>query len=279
MRVQTNSVRNSQSPLTTEQLQHYVPSAFAVTPYHKMSDRYGFIPTSEVIEGMRSAGFLPFAASQSRTSIEDKRGFTKHVIRFRTPEMAHQAVGATFPEVVLINSHDGGSAYKLMAGLFRLVCGNGLIIADAMIASVSLRHSHNIIEQAALSSAQLVRQLPAATDALARWSAIQLTQDEQGVFAESAHRLRFADSDGHVTTPIQPATLLRARRYEDNKSDLWSTFNRIQENVVKGGLRGYASNGRRITTKAVTSIDTDTRLNRELWALAERMAELKAGNA
>ena len=106
MRVQTNSVRNSQSPLTTEQLQHYVPSAFAVTPYHKMSDRYGFIPTSEVIEGMRSAGFLPFAASQSRTSIEDKRGFTKHVIRFRTPEMAHQAVGASRGHLEAIHSRE-----------------------------------------------------------------------------------------------------------------------------------------------------------------------------
>jgi hypothetical protein len=58
---------------------------------------------------------------------------------------------------------------------------------------------------------------------------------------------------------------------------VWRTFNVIQENLVRGGVRGVASNGRRQRTRAMTGVDASTRLNRELWTLAEGMAKLKRG--
>jgi hypothetical protein len=268
------SISSTRQPITLDDIRRSAPSAFAVEPYHQMSGRYAHIPTVQVIEGMLQAGFQPFAAMQSRTRIEDKREHTKHMIRFRAMNTA-LTVGSTFPEIVLVNSHDGSSAYKLMAGIFRLVCGNGMIVADSMIESLNVRHSGNVIAEVATGSLQLVERMPEAIDAIARWKQIQLTAQQQNAFAEAAHVVRFADSEGHIHTPIQPEQLLRVRRYDDNASDLWSTFNRVQENVIKGGLSAFdPTSRRRSSMRGVKGIDQDVRLNRALWTLAEKMTEL-----
>lgn len=118
-------------PLTLDRIRTLAPSAFALEPYYAMSERYGHIPTSDVIQGMMRVGFQPFSALQCRSRLPDKSAFTKHMIRFRTSEEFH-AVSDVLPEIVLINSHDGSSAYRLLAGMFRLVCSNGLIVADSL---------------------------------------------------------------------------------------------------------------------------------------------------
>ena len=75
--------------------------------------------------------------------------------------------------------------------------------------------------------------------------------------------------------PITEAQVLMPRRVDDRGSDLWSTFNRIQENLVKGGLNGRNTRGRRQSTRPVQGIDQNVRLNRALWMLAEEMRKLK----
>jgi hypothetical protein len=268
-------IRNSHQPLTLDQIRQAAPSAFATEAYHGMSARYAYIPTVAVIDGMKRYGFQPFAASQSVVRVQDRKEHAKHMIRFRSQDTA-VSVGGTFPEVVLINSHDGSSAYKLMAGIFRLVCSNGLIVADSMIGSINVRHTGNVIEDVASGSVQLVENMPAAIDAVARWQQIQLSAAEQSAFAEAAHVIRFADAEGRVDTPIHSEQLLRTRRYDDRSADLWSVFNRVQENVIKGGLSAYKSGAaQRTTTRTVKGIDQDVRLNRALWTLAEKMAEIK----
>lgn len=276
-----------QSPLTIDQIAKYAPSAMATHAHESRSDRYTYIPTVNVIEGMMRAGFQPFSASQSRSRIEGKSEFTKHMIRFR-----HQAangtaptellkVGDVVPEVVLINSHDGTSAYKLIAGLYRLVCSNGLMVSDEEIASISVMHKGNILENVVEGSYRLIEQSQTVGETVQNWTALQLTNGEQNALAEAAHTLRFADSEGKVTTPITAAQLLQPRRRDDVGDNLWKTFNRVQENVIKGGLSAIQrdENGhrvRRISTRQVKGIDQDVKLNRALWQLAERMQELKA---
>jgi hypothetical protein len=107
-----------QTPLTIDQIAQYAPSAMATKAHVSRSDRYTYIPTVNVIEGMIKAGFQPFSASQSRSRIEGKAEFTKHMIRFRHMDLVNPLiVGDIIPEVVLVNSHDGTSAYKLIAGI------------------------------------------------------------------------------------------------------------------------------------------------------------------
>lgn len=273
-------IRSRTAPLTLDQIRRSAPSAFATEAYEGMSGRYTYIPTSDIIEGMVSAGFQPFAVAQSRTRVEDKAAHTKHMIRFRTDNSALR-VGDVFPEIVLVNSHDGTSAYKLMAGMFRLACSNGLTVAESMIESVSVRHQGDIAARVIEGSYELIERVPMALEAVADWKSIALTPAQQGAFAEAAHTIRFADADGTVDTPITPAQLLAPRRREDTGPDLWSTFNRVQENAVKGGLRarrprqpGERGTIRVTTTREVKGISEDVRLNRALWQLTERMAEL-----
>jgi len=108
------------------------------------------------------------------------------------------------------------------------------------------------------------------------WRQPGLSREEQMFFAEGAHALRF---EGAKNSP-KPEDLLKIRRTADKGADLYTTMNVVQENVIKGGMRFLRprvdENGRtmrpiRASTKEVTSIDGDTRLNRELWALAEKM--------
>ena len=158
------------------------------------------------------------------------------MIRFRRAGSQLTNVGDSIPEVVLVNSHDGTSAYKLIAGIFRLVCSNGLIIADSTIASLSVHHKGNVLDNVIEGSYKIIADSEVAMDRVAQWSNLQLTTGEQSAFAEAAHTMRFADSDGKITTPITPAQLLAPRRNWDSGSDLWRTFNRVQENVIQGGL-------------------------------------------
>lgn len=267
--------------ITNEQLQRYVPSAFAATPYHAQSARYAFIPTSAVIEGMRSAGFLPVMASQSRTRIADKKDFTKHMIRFRpvTSLQSSAVVGDSVLETVLINSHDGTSAYKLMCGVFRFVCSNGMVVADSLLESIHIRHTGNVIEEVIEGSNRILESAPRVMDTISQWKTIELAPVEQKLLAETAHSLRFpASEEGESPAEehnVTPDMLLRVRRNDDVAPDLWHTFNRIQENTLKG-VRQYV-NHRRVTSRAVKGIDGDVKLNRALWSLAEKMAELKRG--
>jgi hypothetical protein len=280
--------------LTLDAIRAIAPSAFAPAPHESRSARYTYIPTSEIIAGLMQEGFQPFKAAQSRCRIEGKADFTKHLIRFRHVDSLATASPEAIPEVVLVNSHDGTSAYKLFAGIFRMVCTNGLIVADSLVGSLSVQHKGNILEQVIDGSFQIVGDTTKALGRVDAFRQLQLTDGEQDAFAESAHSLRFADADGNVKTPITAAQLLFPHRSEDRDEnatawgrpghDLWRTLNTVQENVIRGGLHGtgYTQNAqtgrpvrRRVTTRAVTGIDQDVKLNRALWMLAERMAELK----
>ncbi|MBN9056444.1 MAG: DUF932 domain-containing protein, partial [Rhizobiales bacterium] len=98
--------------------------------------------------------------------------------------------------------------------------------------------------------------------------------------ADAAHVLRFGDNEGETTTPIKPEQLLVPRRHDDRANDLWTTWNVVQENAIKGGLRGVGRDDlgrpRRVKSRAVNGIDQDIKLNKALWLLGERMAALKA---
>ncbi|MGO4484326.1 DUF932 domain-containing protein [Rhizobium sp. 2TAF27] len=70
------------------------------------------------------------------------------------------------------------------------------------------------------------------------------------------------------------------RRHDDRANDLWTVWNVVQENAIKGGLRGVGRDDlgrpRRVKSRAVNGIDLDIKLNKALWLLGERMAALKA---
>ena len=79
---------------------------------------------------------------------------------------------------------------------------------------------------------------------------------------------------GEEHVPVSAQQLLRPRRREDQSDDLWTTYQRVQENLIKGGLYGQNRKGQRTHTRAVKGIDSDVKLNRALWVMAEKMLTL-----
>lgn len=255
------------TPLSDEQIYRLAPSVFAGGKHSSRSERYTYIPTIEVLNGLRAEGFQPFSVCQSKSRIEGKADFTKHMIRLRRQD---QILAPEANELVICNSHDGTSSYQLLAGIFRFVCANGMITGDT-IEDIRVQHRGNIVDNVIDAAYTIVENFSIANESMGAMKEIQLSRPEQEVFARSALALKYGEE-----SPVSPRQILLPKRIDDGKSDLWTKFNVIQENLMRGGQRGHGASGRRVTTRPVQSIDGGVKLNRALWILADEMAKLKA---
>lgn len=257
-------------PLSDDQIRTVAPSIFAEDKHASRSDRYAYIPTAAVLIELRKEGFQPFMVTQTRVRDEGKREHTKHMLRLRH---ASQINGAEANEIVLLNSHDGTSSYQMLAGMFRFVCSNGLVCGDT-VADVRVPHKGNVAGLVIEGAYQVLGGFEQVKESRDLMRGITLDDGEAEVFARAALSLKYDDPD--KPAPITESQILMPRRFDDRRPDLWSVFNRTQENLTKGGLHGRAANGRRQSTRPVQGIDQNIRLNRALWLLADGMRALKA---
>ena len=263
-------VLRSEHPLSDEQIRAVAPSIFAQAPHGSRSDRYSYIPTATVLQELRGEGFQPFMVCQTRVRHDDRRDYTKHMLRLRH---ASQINGREANEIILLNSHDGSSSYQMLAGMFRFVCQNGLVCGDT-VAEVRVPHKGDVAAQVIEGAYTVLEGFGQAQASREAMQAITLDGGESEVFARAALALKYDDPDRPA--PVTEAQVLAPRRVDDDRRDLWSVFNRAQENLIKGGLRARAANGRRQQTRPVQGIDQNLRLNRALWLLADGMRQLKA---
>lgn len=268
--------------MTDDELRKAAPSIFATAAHESRSDRFQPIPTIDILRALQAEGFMPVGARQSGTRDPGKAPFTKHLIRLRRIDDGKvYRVGDTVCEILLKNANDGTSAYDLMAGLFRIRCENSLVAQTGTIDSVKVRHSGDVGAKVIEGTYRVLQEAEATLVAPQDWSTVKLAPAEQMAFAESAHIIRFGQPEtGEAATPIQPKQLLIPRRYDDKASDLWTVFNVVQENALRGGLRGpfldaEGNRIRRVRSRAVTGIDQDIKLNKALWLLTQTMANLK----
>lgn len=257
-------------PLSDDQIRAVVPSIYAEAPHESRSERYSYIPTATVLFELRKEGFEPFMVCQTRVRHEDRREYTKHMLRLRH---ASQIDGSEANEIILLNSHDGTSSYQMLAGMFRFVCHNGLVCGDTMT-DVRVPHKGNVTEHVIEGAYEVLKGFERVEESRDSMRTITLDEDEATVFARSALSLKYDGANKPV--PITESQVLAPRRFDDRRFDLWSVFNRVQENLVKGGLSGRSARGRHQRTRAVEGIDQNVRLNRALWMLADGMRQLKA---
>lgn len=260
----------SGSPLSDDQIRRVAPSIFADAPHESRSERYAYIPTAAVLAELRKEGFEPFMVAQTRVRHEGRRDYTKHMLRLRHPS---QINGEEANEIVLLNSHDGTSSYQMLAGMFRFVCSNGLVCGDT-VADVRVPHKGDVAGQVIEAAYEVLGGFERVEQSRDAMHAITLTGGEAEVFARAALALKYDDPD--KPAPVTESQILTPRRLDDRRPDLWSVFNRTQENLTQGGLRGRSANGRRQQTRPVQGIDQNIRLNRALWLLADGMRQLKS---
>ena len=266
-----NAIR-SNTALSNDQMARVAPSIFAAAAHTSRSARYTYVPTIDVLDGLRAEGFFPVAASQSNTRDASRREFTKHMLRLRR-STGPAVVGEEIPEIILINSHDGSSAYKMMAGMFRFVCSNGMVVASSTVDEISVPHKGDVVGQVIEGAFRVVKEFGRVENAAQEMKAIALSDVEQHAFAGAALVAKYGEQAGY---PIGTHQVLTPRRYDDKGTDLWRVFNRTQEALIRGGLRSRTTNGRNSRTREVRGISENVNLNRALWTLAENMKQLKA---
>jgi hypothetical protein len=278
---QTARFDDQQHFLTEDELRSIAPSVFATTAHESRSARFKPIATYDVVRKLEQEGFGVVGAVQSIARFEDRKDHTKHLLRLRKKDDVQRNVGDTVFEILLKNANDGTAAYDLLAGLFRIRCLNSLVAMSTQLSTQRVRHSGDVAPKVIEGVFSVLNDAERALNAPDQWGQLQLAAPEQVAFAEAAHAIRFpVDENSNQTTHVKPEQLLEVRREGDRGTDLWTVFNRVQENVIRGGLENYGYNAanqyRRAHTRQVKGIDQSTALNRALWTLGEKMAALKA---
>jgi len=265
------TVRGIKMELTTEQMQRVAPSIFQTNKWHERTSKYKFVPTVKVMNALQDCGYNPVDVQQSKSRIQGKSEFTKHLIKFRNNSLINLDNKEVTPEIILINSHDGSSSFKLMLGIFRFACANGLIVSEANFGSISVRHmgESNLCRDIIKASNSLIKQSPKILNRINDWQGITLDVNAQIDYAKQSKAIIKSTID------VEPERLIRPRRYSDQGEtlNLWKVYNNVQENIIKGGLYGRNEQGYFRHSRAVKSIDNNVRINRELWQLTDKFAK------
>ena len=249
--------------LEGEVLQARVPAAFAEAPSEHLRSTYTFIPTAKVVSALHDVGFL---AVEGRQSVSRKRSpvHARHLLRLRR-RFETVDLGDAIPELVLLNSHDGTSAYQLRVGLYRPVCRNGLMVAMGTFAALYVPHRGDVLERVVVGALQMSERFSDLQGVVARMRQTVLSLEQTDDFLRRALALRYGDA---IPAGLAVERLLTPKREEDVGNDVWVVYNTVQESLMRGGVPRRTESGRRSVTRGVRAIREDVRLNVGLWDIA-----------
>jgi hypothetical protein len=261
-RIQPSHSSAFQTALTADALRARVPAIYAPGAHERTSSSYTFVSTERVLDALGSVGFVPVEARQAARARSPMHA--RHLIRFRR-RCETVALRDSVPELLLLNSHDGTSAYQLRVGLFRVLCTNGLVVSMGIFPVWRVMHRGDVLQDvvcAALRISERFEQLAAAVE---RMEHTMLDAGQRLELAAHALALRFPND---AAGAMQPSQVLVARRAQDVGNDLWRTFNVVQENILRGGLVRRSASNRLTRTRGIRAIREDVRLNSALWEMA-----------
>jgi hypothetical protein len=248
--------------ITLDQLKSQTPSVFATSPSTKMSDKYVFVPTMDILENFEREGWELASAKQVGRGIH-----SVHELRLRNGELPK--VGDTLVEAIIRNSHNGMAAFQVSAGLHRLVCSNGLTVPTALAESFNIRHSRFDLDEVKRLTESFAGKLPKIEGSVKRMMEREMTIDEKIEFVRKSVGIRFGQDK--VLNELQIVGLLTPNRDEDQGDDLWTTFNVVQEKYIRGGIETTSQRGRRTKLRGLENIMAVNQVNTKLWTLAEEM--------
>ena len=245
---------------TLNQLKLNVPSIFATSASPKMSDKYVFVPTIDILENFEREGWEIASAKQTGLGLHGV-----HEIRLRNGELPK--VGDTLVEAIIRNSHNGMTTLGVSAGLHRLVCSNGLTVPTALADSFNVRHQRFDLDDVKQLTESFASKLPKIERSVIRMMEHEMTIDEKIDFVRKSAEIRF--SKEKVLNDLEIVGLLTPNRIEDEGDNMWKVFNVVQEKFVRGGMNYLSSKGQRTKLKGLQNIIAVNRVNTKLWELAE----------
>ncbi len=255
--------------LTKDAIREIAPSVFTEkADSRSTSKHYVHIPTEKVIDDMASLGWGVVDAKQVKA--RKNQGYQKHMVVFGNDNLVVEGKDGdtVMPRILMTNSHDGKNSFQFQAGLYRLVCSNGLVIADAEFANMKIRHMGYDLAELKTVINEIVEKLPLTVECMNKLKAKELSEDEQVQFAKEALATRLSERELSNVTSDQILDLLAPTRDEDEGNDMWNVFNVIQEKVIHGMFDVYGVNGKVRKARKIKNFRQDTKVNQELYQLA-----------
>ena len=283
-------------PLNDDEIKHLCPVAFKRRMVKSeiaklgLSKHYSFVPTMKVVNDLRALGYEVVDAKQVKARKKSTDGYQKHMITFEHPDYKVDNVkeveivdGVTetvveptteYPQILLTNSHDGGNAFTLSAGIFRLVCSNGLVIKSEDYGSSRLVHKGYSFE----AVQKLVQEFEGTiSEVLTKITAMkrkQLTDAQIMQFAKQAALLRFkaaSYNEGNIADVVDIDEILEATRPEDVGNGLYEVYNRVQESLINGNYH-YKLGTKHRKGRTIKSFKQNIDVNKKLSELAFELA-------
>lgn len=268
--------------LTKEDIKRQAPVVLADKPTRKVSDHYTFVDNEVVIDDMEKLGWYPTQVSQRsrRSGVNSK--FSPHLIKFSNPDLRiiTDTDDISYPQILLQNRHDGLGSFKFSAGVYRLVCSNGLIIATASFGEFKVHHRGYDFSEIRQMVEQRTLALPEQVNVMNDMKERMLTKEERRELAFKGLFLRSrvsTEKEKEFRGQIDLVTLediLEPIRPQDAGPDLWNTYQVVQEKMIKGGFHTQLGmEGKVRKVKPIKSFLSDLDLNKGLFDEAVVMLE------
>ena len=266
--VNPQELANSAKYLTKANIMSMAPSVFAESPSDEVSKHYTHIPTERVIDDMEVLGWKPIEAKEVKARKSSTKGFQKHLLVFRNDEIVINGNDGdtVYPQILLTNSHDGKNSFQFQAGLYRMICSNGLVIADEQFESVKMRHMGYSFEDLQDMMKEMVGKLPLTVESMNKMKAIEMAEEQILAFAKDALNARFTKKEMN-RIEVDLKELTTPTRNEDKGSDLWSVFNVVQEKLIEGDFQ-YRAGGKVRQARVIKNFKQDMKINKKLFNVA-----------
>lgn len=254
--------------MTKEQMREAAPAVFTMTPSNEVSKHYTHIPTTKVIDDMELLGWGVVDVKEVKARKATTRGVQKHMVVFRNPDVVINGEDGdtVFPQILLTNSHDGKNAFTFTAGLFRMICENGLVISTTQFEDVKMRHMGYTFEDLQVNIREMVGRLPLTVESMNKMKQVEMEEKSILEFAKKALTTRFNELQ-MKRIKVDLKELVNPTRKEDVGNDVWSVFNVVQEKIIHGDFE-YISGTKVRKARKVKNFKQDQKINKELFDLA-----------
>ena len=285
-------LRKSQE-LSKNELREMAPSIFSTKPSPEVSSKYSHIPTYKLIDDMKLLGWKAIDAKEVRARQKNTVGFQKHLVVFRNDDIVinqmpndiresitsptgyrrtdgtfakKNPIDTVFPQILLTNSHDGKNAFTFTAGLFRMICENGLVVSTNEFEKVAIRHMGYDFEELQKQITEMTEKLPLTVESMNNMIDTKMNQNSIVKFAKDMLAVRFPEDELKRIT-IDMDEFITPVRPEDNGDDLWSIFNVIQEKIIEGDF-DYTIGTKHRKARQIKNFKQDMDLNSKMFDVA-----------
>ena len=283
----------SNNQLSKDELREIAPSIFSTKPSPEVSKKYSHIPTDRLIDDMELLGWNVIDAKEVNARTKGTKGYQKHLVVFRNDDIVinqmpnnivesstsptgyrrtngtfakKNPIDTVFPQILLTNSHDGKNAFTFTAGLFRMICENGLVISTNEFEKVSIRHMGYDFDELQVQINEMVEQLPLTVESMNKMIDTQMNQKSILKFAKDMLAVRFPEDELRRIT-IDMDEFITPVRPEDKGDDLWSVFNVIQEKIIEGDFE-YTVGTKHRKARQIKNFKQDMDLNSKMFDVA-----------